>query len=95
MEAAQRAADEAGRGRAPGQERPPRGGTPYKRAYGEPEARMLSNVTDPDSRIMKSSAEGFQHCSNAETVVDETHPIIVGSVVGSSGRRPGLACAAA
>ncbi len=56
---------------------------------------MQSNVTDPDSRIMKSSAEGFQHCSNAETVVDETHPIIVGSVVGSSGRRPGLACAAA
>ena len=46
---------------------------------------MQSNVTDPDSRIMKSSAEGFQHCSNAETVVDETHPIIVGSVVGLLG----------
>ena len=33
--------------------------------------------------------------TDAETVVDETHPIIVGSVVGSSGRRPGLVCAAA
>ena len=36
LEAAQRAADDA-RGRQPGQARNPKGGRPYKRAYGEPD----------------------------------------------------------
>ena len=38
LEAAQRAADDA-RGRQPGQTRNPKGGRPYKRAYGEPTRR--------------------------------------------------------
>ncbi len=38
LEAKQRAADDA-RGRQPGQDRNPKGGPPYKRAYGEPDAK--------------------------------------------------------
>ena len=43
----------------------------------------------------RGGARMQSNVTDAETVVDETHPIIVGSVVGSSGRRPGLVCAAA
>ena len=75
LEAAQRAADDA-RGRKPGQDRPPKQGRPYKRAYGEPEPQAQSNFTDPESQIMKTSTEGFQQCYNAQMVVDETHQII-------------------
>ena len=50
------------RGREPGQDRNPRGGRPYKRAYGEPEPKAQSNFTDPESQIMKTSSEGFQQC---------------------------------
>ena len=80
LEAAQRAADDA-RGRKPGQDRPPKQGRPYKRAYGEPEPKAQSNFTDPESQIMKTSTEGFQQCYNAQTVVDETHQIIVATDV--------------
>ena len=38
LEAAARAADDA-RGRQPGQDRNPKGGRPYKRAYGEPDEK--------------------------------------------------------
>ena len=48
LEAAQRARDDE-HGRAPGQDRNPRGGRPYKRAYGEPEANAQSNFTAPES----------------------------------------------
>ena len=61
LEAA-RAAD-AARGRQPGQDRNPKGGPPYKRAYGEPDEKAQSNFTDPESSIMKTSNEGFQQCS--------------------------------
>ena len=47
LEAAQRAADDA-RGRQPGQTRNPKGGRPYKRAYGEPDENYV------DSRVMLS-----------------------------------------
>ena len=47
LEAAARAADDA-RGRQPGQDRNPKGGRPYKRAYGEPDEKAQSNFTDPD-----------------------------------------------
>ena len=80
LEAAQREADEA-RGREPGQDRNPKGGRPYKRAYGEPEPKAQSNFTDPESQIMKTSAEGFQQCYNAQTLVDEAHQIIVATDV--------------
>ena len=48
LEAAQREVDEA-RGRKPGQDRNPKGGRPYKRAYGESEPKAQSNFTDPES----------------------------------------------
>ena len=57
LEAAQRGRDDE-RGREPGQDRNPRGGRPYKRAYGEPEPKAQSNFTDPESQIMKTSSEG-------------------------------------
>ena len=83
LETAQRAADDA-RGRKPGQDRNPKGGRPYKRAYGEPEPQAQSNFTDPESRIMKTSTEGFQQCYNAQVAVDEAHQLIVATEVGAN-----------
>ncbi len=80
LEAAQREADDA-RGREPGQDRNRKGGRPYKRAYGEPDPGAQSNFTDPESQIMNTSTEGFQQCYNAQTVVDETHQLIVATDV--------------
>ena len=80
LEAAQRKADEE-RGREPGQERNPKGGRPYKRAYGEVEEKAQSNFTDPESRIMKTSTEGFQQCYNAQVAVDGEQQIIVATTV--------------
>ena len=53
LEAEQRARE---RGRKPGQDRNPKGGHPYKRAFGElePEAKAQSNFTDP--RKLSSAA---------------------------------------
>ena len=79
LEAAQREADDA-RGRRPEWER--RGGQPYKRAYGEPEDK--SNFTDPDSAIMKTGAEGFQQCYNAQVAVDGEHQLIVATELTSN-----------
>ena len=78
---AQRGRDDE-RGREPGQDRNPRGGRPYKRAYGEPEPKAQSNFTDPESQIMKTSSEGFQQCYNAQMAVDGEHQIIVATQVG-------------
>ena len=64
LEARQREADDA-RGRGPGSKRNPKGGRPYKREYGEPQDKAQDNFTDPESRIMKTSSEGFQQCYNA------------------------------
>ncbi len=83
LEAAQREADDA-RGREPGQDRPPQGGRAYKRAYGEPEPKAQSNFTDPESRIMKTSAEGFQQCWNTQMVIDGEHQIIIATEVGAN-----------
>ena len=82
LEAAQRRADDE-RGRQPGQDRPAKGGSPYKRQYGEPEPKAQSNFTDPQSRIMKTSTEGFQQSYNAQTAVDDAHQIVVGASVGA------------
>ena len=49
--------------------------------YGQPGPGAQSNFTDPESQIMNTSTEGFQQCYNAQTVVDETHQIIVGTDV--------------
>ena len=74
LEAEQRAVDDA-RGRKPGQDRNPKGGPPYKRAYGEPDPKSQSNFTDPESRIMKTSTEGFQQCYNAQVTVEGTKSV--------------------
>ena len=76
LEAKQRAAADA-RGRQPGQDRNPKGGRPYKRAYGEPEEKAQSNFTDPESSIMKTSSEGFQQCYNAQAAVDAEQQLVV------------------
>ena len=76
LEAEQRAADDA-RGRKPGQKRNPKGGRPYKREYGEPDEKAQSNFTDPESRIMKTSSEGFQQSYNAQTVVEGENQLVV------------------
>ena len=83
LERAQRAADDA-RGRRPGQERNPKGGRPYKRPYGEPQDKAQSNFTDPDSAIMKTSAEGFQQCYNAQVAVDGDHQLVVATKLGAN-----------
>ena len=68
----------------PGQSRNPKGGKPYKREYGEPDAKAQSNFTDPESRIMKTSSEGFQQCYNAQTVVDGDNQVVVATTVTDS-----------
>jgi len=83
LEARQREAD-AARGRKPGMKRNPKGGRPYKRAYGEPEAQAQDNFTDPESRIMKTSQEGFQQCYNAQVAVEGENQLIVATEVSSS-----------
>ena len=57
----------------------PKGRQPYKHAYGEPkdEDKAQSHFTNPDSAIMKTSAEGFQQCDNAQVAVDGEHQLIV------------------
>ena len=80
LEARQREADEA-RGRKPGSKRNPKGGRPYKREYGEPDEKAQDNFTDPESRIMKTSTEGFQQCYNAQVAVEGENQLIVATEV--------------
>ena len=88
LEAQQRAADDA-RGRQPDQDRNPKGGRPYKRAYGEPDAKAQSNFTDPESGVMKTSSEGFQQCYNAQVAVDGEHQLVVATDVTANGSDQG------
>ena len=80
LEAQQRAADDA-RGRQRDQDRNPKGGPPYTRAYGEPDEKAQSNFTDPESGIMKTSSEGFQQCYNAQVAVDGARQSVVATEV--------------
>ncbi len=80
LEAQQRAAADA-RGRQPDQDRNPKGGQPYTRSYGEPDAKAQSNFTDPESGIMKTSNDGFQQCDNAQVAVDGAHQLVVATEV--------------
>ena len=89
LEAQQRAADDA-RGRQPDQDRNPKGGQPYKRSYGEPDAKAQSNFTDPESGIMKTSNDGFQQCYNAQR--HQGRPLRVHARQDCQGRRTMLRC---
>ena len=86
LETRQREAD-AQRGRKPDDGEPPaqseapsgeskKRGPAFKRAFGEPAPKAQDNFTDPDSRIMKTSA-GFEQCFNAQTAVDSHRQIVV------------------
>ena len=75
--------------RRPLADRNPKGGSPYKRPYGEPEAKAQENFTDPESRIMKTSTEGFQQCCNAQAAVDADHQMIVATEVGQQANDQG------
>ena len=83
LEARQREADEA-RGREPGSKRNRKGGRPYKREYGEPDEKAQDNFMDPESRIMKTSSEGFQQCYNAQVAVEGEKQLIVATEVSSN-----------
>ena len=83
LEARQRQADDAS-GRKPGMTRNPKGGQPYKRDYGEPESKAQEHFTDPESRIMKTSSEGFQQCYNAQVAVEGGNQLIVATKVSSN-----------
>ena len=54
---------------------------------GEPKPKAQENFTDPESRIMKTSTEGFQQCYNAQAMVDSEARIIVATTVSSTMRR--------
>ena len=83
LQARAREVDE-GRGRQPGEKRNPKGGRPYKRDHGEPEDKAQDNFTDPESRIMKTSSEGFQQCYNAQVAVEGAKQLIVATGVTSN-----------
>jgi transposase len=84
LEARQREADrEAGR-EPDDQDRTGKPGKPFKRAFGEPDAKAQENFTDPDSRIMKRGSAGFEQCYNSQIAVDEAEQIIVATTVTQS-----------
>lgn len=64
-----------------------------KRAFGVPPPKAQDNFTDPDSRIMKTSA-GFEQCFNAQTAVDSHRQIVVAAELtqcaADSGELPGM-----
>ena len=73
-------------GREPGDDKPGSGkkGKPFKRPIGEPKPKAQDNLTDPESRIMKTSTEGYQQCYNAQAVVDGEDRIIVATTVSNN-----------
>jgi transposase len=75
LEARQAAADRE-KGRTPDDERKSRGSRPFARDFGVPCDDAQDNFTDPESRIMKTSA-GFDQCFNGQIAVDETTQLIV------------------
>jgi transposase len=84
LEARQREADRE-KGREPDdQDRTGKPGRPFKRAFGEPEAKAQENFTDPDSRIMKRGSSGYAQCYNPQIAVDEAEQIIVATTVTQS-----------
>ena len=60
----------------------PRRGPKPKEPSEEPDEKMRSNFTDPESRIMKMGATGsFEQCYNAQVAVDADTQVIVAADV--------------
>lgn len=77
LEERQRQVDKA-QGRGPGAEGKAK---KFKRAFGVPNDKTQDNFTDPESRIMLTSNEGFQQGYNAQIAVDDQAQIIVGTAI--------------
>jgi len=73
---ARQADEDRAKGRTPADGRKGRGHKPFARDFGVPPDDAQDNFTDPESRIMKTSA-GFDQCYNGQLAVDETSQIIV------------------
>src|SRR2546425_492945 len=75
LEARQTDADRE-KGRTPDDGRKGKGRKPFARDFGVPPDDAQNNFTDPESRIMKTSA-GFDQCYNAQLAVDEGSQMII------------------
>ncbi len=64
------------KGRTPDDGRTSRGTRPFARDFGVPPDTAQDNFTDPESRIMKTSA-GYDQCDNGQIAVDEASQMIV------------------
>ena len=73
---ARQAEEDRQKGRTPEDGRTGRGSKPFARDFGVPPDDAQDNFTDPESRIMKTSA-GFDQCYNGQLAVDETSQLIV------------------
>ena len=77
---ARQAEEDRQKGRTPGDGRKGRGTTPFARDFGVPPDKAQDNFTDPESRIMKTSA-GYDQCYNGQIAVDEASQMIVATSV--------------
>jgi len=76
------AAEDRENGREPGdQDRTGKPGRGYKRRFGEPKEKTQDSFTDPESRIMKHSAIGYQQSYNAQAAVDAEERLIIAASV--------------
>ena len=57
---------------------------PGASASGEPEDKAHDNFTDPQSRIMRTSADGFQPCCNAQLAVEGANRLVVAAEVSAN-----------
>jgi transposase len=73
---ARQADEDRQKGRTPDDGRKGRGTKPFARDFGVPPDAAQDNFTDPESRIMKTSA-GFDQCYNGQIAVDEASQMIV------------------
>ena len=73
---ARQAEEDREKGRTPDDGRKGRGTKPFARDFGVPPDDAQDNFTDPESRIMKTSA-GYDQCYNGQIAVDEASQMIV------------------
>jgi transposase len=73
---ARQAEEDRQTGRTPDDGRKSRGTRPFARDFGVPADKAQDNFTDPESRIMKTSA-GYDQCYNGQIAVDAASQMIV------------------